>query len=122
MSRRRPLVIEHLEARDVPTTLFGNPWPDAAHLTLSLAPDGTSVGGHASDLFQALGTQATTEAWQREVLRAWTWPLLRTSTSGSLPPADRPAAGRLQGDPRFGDIACPSWPCRRGRRSRPCSS
>lgn len=106
MSRRRPLVIEHLEARDVPT-LFGTPWPDASHLTLSLAPDGTSVGGQASNLYQALGTQATSEAWQRELLRAFqTWASVANINFGIVADAGQAigAAGRLQGDARFGDI------------------
>ena len=34
---------EILEDRCTPTT-FGNPWPDASHLTMSFVPDGTQVG------------------------------------------------------------------------------
>jgi hypothetical protein len=106
MSRRRPLVIEHLEARDVPT-LFGTPWPDAAHLTLSLAPDGTSVGGQTSNLYQSLGSQTSSEAWQREILRAFqTWASVANINFGIVGDGGQAvgAAGRLQGDSRFGDI------------------
>jgi hypothetical protein len=47
-SRRRPsLRVEVLEDRCVPAT-WGNPWPDANHLTLSFAPDGTQVGNNTS--------------------------------------------------------------------------
>ena len=38
------LRVEPLEGREVPAA-FGLPWGNAGHLTLSFAPDGTSVAG-----------------------------------------------------------------------------
>ena len=52
-SRSTILRAEVLEDRCTPAT-FGNPWPDATHLTLSFVPDGTQVASHSSNLFQAL--------------------------------------------------------------------
>ncbi len=46
------LLLEELEDRCVPT-VWGTPWPDAGHPTGSFAPDGTQVGDHRSNLFQA---------------------------------------------------------------------
>ena len=43
-----------LEDRTTPAT-FGTAWPDARHLSLSFAPDGTTVAGAASTLTQLLG-------------------------------------------------------------------
>ena len=47
------LSVESLESRDTPT-VFGTPWPDGEHLTLSFAPDGTSISGAPSNLQQLL--------------------------------------------------------------------
>jgi hypothetical protein len=47
------LGIERLEERAVPAT-FGVPWADPSRLTLSFAPDGTSVAGQPSALFKTL--------------------------------------------------------------------
>ena len=41
MRSSHPLFLEALEDRLAPT-VAGSPWPDAAHLTLSFAPDGTA--------------------------------------------------------------------------------
>ena len=49
------LCLTRLEDRCTPAT-WGNPWPDAAHLTLSFAPDGTHLGTFATG--QATGNCA----------------------------------------------------------------
>src|SRR5262245_53595529 len=74
MPQSRPLLrVEVLECRALPT-VFGVPWPDAGHLTLSFAPDGTATTGGTSGLFGQLGAGAGDTAWQLEVLRAFqTW-------------------------------------------------
>lgn len=51
-----PLHLEPLEPRDVPAT-FGTPWSDGRHVTLSFAPDGTSILGAGSDLGATLFAQ-----------------------------------------------------------------
>ena len=53
MNPSHRLYVEPLEDRTVPVT-WGNPWPDATHLTLSFAPDGTAVGDRTSELFRTL--------------------------------------------------------------------
>jgi hypothetical protein len=93
-----------LEPRETPA-VFGIPWPDGQHLTISLAPDGTSIGGTPSDLtrlLQNLGPSA-----DLDVLRAFqTWAVQANLNIGLV--SDNGAAfgtgGAVQGDPRFGDI------------------
>jgi hypothetical protein len=104
---RRPvrLNVEYLEDRCTPAT-WGNPWPDASHLTVSLAPDGTPVGDRQSNLFQALNAQ-TGGAWQREILRGLqTWAASANINLGLTADAGLAAGtrGAPQGDARFGDI------------------
>src|SRR5262249_15839237 len=73
MARPLRLTGERLEARRTPA-VFGPPWTDPLHLTLSFAPDGTQIAGHASTLFQTLNVQEPTADWQRAILRAvQTW-------------------------------------------------
>lgn len=107
--RRRPRSlprVESLDHRDVPAT-FGIPWGDPNHLTLSFAPDGTSIAGEPSTLFQSLDAQMPTATWQGQILRAFqTWAsqaginLTVVADDGS--PFGAP--GLTQHDPRFGDI------------------
>ncbi len=106
MVRSRRLLLEELEDRCVPAT-FGNPWPDAPHLTISFVPDGTLVGVQASNLFATLNALEPTAAWQRDILRAFqAWGNVANINFG-LVSDDGEALGtpgRPQGDPRFGDI------------------
>src|SRR5262245_34652210 len=106
MRKKSPLLVECLEERCTPAT-WGNPWPDAEHLTLSFAPDGTAVGPAQSSLFGLLNGQAQTADWEREVLRAFqTWAvqgninLCVTSDGGQA----FGTPGQVQGDARFGDV------------------
>ncbi|MBA4065200.1 MAG: hypothetical protein C0501_16095 [Isosphaera sp.] len=106
MANRTRLGLESLELRTVPTT-FGLPWADPTRLTISFAPDGTPVAGRTSDLFSSLNQDRSPDEWQRDVLRAfYTWSS-RTNFDVAVVP-DGGAAfgtpGRLQGDPRFGDV------------------
>jgi hypothetical protein len=103
---RAALHIEHLEHRLVPTT-YGIPWLDPEHLTVSFAPDGTAIAGHVSSLFQTLDSYQLTAAWQREILQALqTWAVNANIDLSVQGDSGDPfgAAGKLQGDPRFGDI------------------
>src|SRR4051794_5898240 len=98
--------VEILEDRCTPTT-WGNPWPDAAHLTLSFAPDGTQVGGQASNLFQTLNAIAPTAVWQAQILRAFqTWAAQANINIAVVADQGLPfgTTGPIQGDARFGDI------------------
>ena len=105
-TRRRKLSIEALEDRAVPAT-FGVPWNDPSHLTLSFAPDGTTIAGHTSSLFQSLNAQQPTAQWERSILLAFqTWAVNANLNIGLV--ADSGAAfgvaGASQHDGRFGDI------------------
>jgi hypothetical protein len=92
---------------------FSPAWPDARHLTLSFAPEGTPIANHVSSLAEALARSGFTPAdWQREVIRAFqTWAVATIISIGVVPEQLNGSAGyafgtagRTQGDPRFGDI------------------
>lgn len=112
MARRRSLVLEGLEDRRLPA-LFGIPWSDARHLSVSFAPDGTAIAGHPSTLFAALDGQMPSAVWQREILRAiQTWAIQANVSVGVVPDGGQPfgTPGTTQGDPRFGDIRIGAQP------------
>src|SRR5207249_3971131 len=95
-----------LERRDVPAQ-FGVPWADH-HLSMSFAPDGTSVDGVGSNLsafFAAANIPSST--WKGAILSAvQTWSATADLTVG-LVDDDGSAigvSGRPQHDLRFGDI------------------
>lgn len=102
---RRP-ALERLERRDVPAT-WGIAWPNAQHLTLSFAPDGTSVLGQSSRLFQALDAQLGAGRWEQTILDAYqTWAVKSNINVGEVNDGGQPlgVAGLAEGDARFGDI------------------
>jgi hypothetical protein len=112
MTARRthpPLRVDRLEDRTTPA-VWGVPWPDAQHMTLSFAPDGTDVGGGGSVLFSSLGSGSAGPDWQLDILRAFqTWAALGninialTSDSGNPFGEAGPAQGSsLHGDVRVG--------------------
>ena len=101
-----PPTVEQLEERIVPV-VWGNPWPDAMHLTLSFVQDGTPAGTNASQLQSLLDAQASRQAWQREVLRSFqTWAVNANINIGLVADGGQAlgSAGRPQGDARFGDV------------------
>lgn len=112
-SLRKPrLRLERLEDRTVPA-LFGQPWSDPEHLTLSFAPDGTSLANQPSTLFRTLDAQMPRAVWQRAVLQAFqTWAGFANINLGVVADSGDPfgAAGRTQGDLRFGDIRIGAQP------------
>src|SRR3954467_10184085 len=100
---RRPLRLELRESRLTPAA-FNVPWPEAASLSLSFAPDGTAAAGQASALFQTLGPRAPAAVWQREILRAFqTWAVESNINVGVVADGGLPfgTLGLKQGDPRF---------------------
>ena len=107
MARSRPLICEQLEGRLLRAAV-GLPWTDPTHLTLSFAPDGTSIAGDSSDLFQTLDAQfPTPAAWQDVIVQAFqTWAAQTNISVGLVTDNGAPfgVAGLMQGDPRFGDI------------------
>ncbi len=107
MARSRRLIVEQLEGRTAPA-VFGVPWLDPSHLSLSFAPDGTSIDGETSNLFQTLDSQFPTPAsWQSVIVQAFeTWAVQTNVSIGLKADSGAPfgVAGLMQGDPRFGDI------------------
>src|SRR5262245_34478465 len=110
MTRPPRLTVTHLENRCTPAA-FGNPWPDAARLTLSFAPDGTDAGGTSSRLFALLDGLGS--GWQLEALRAFqTWAVNANVNVGLAADGGQPlgADGAPQGDARFGDVRLAAVP------------
>src|SRR5437588_4558968 len=106
MKRQSRLWIEELERRDL-LAVFGVPWPDGEHLTLSFPADGTDVLGQPNQLNSALDSSMGSGAWQSEVLRAFqTWAAYADINIGLVPDSGEAldASGAAQGDPRHGDI------------------
>ncbi|HKA08015.1 MAG TPA: hypothetical protein VKD71_12205, partial [Gemmataceae bacterium] len=107
MCAPRPrLEVELLTDRCLPT-MFGIPWADPNHLTLSFAPDGTATPYGPNVLSATLGASAPTASWQREVLRAFqTWAVNANIDIGLVADGGQPlgTVGAVQWDSRFGDI------------------
>ncbi len=104
LAMRLPISFESLESRDNPS-VFGMPWPDGDHLTLSFAPDGTSIAGTPSN-FQQLASKLGPQS-EYQILEAFeTWVVNANLNIGLVPDAGAAfGVGRaVQGDPRFGDI------------------
>jgi hypothetical protein len=101
-SPKRRLSVEPLEDRTTPNN--GVPWLDPQSLTISFAPDGTSISGSPSNLSALL---AGTGDWKREILRAYqTWAVEANLNIGLQSDGGQPfgIAGAPQEDTRFGDI------------------
>jgi hypothetical protein len=109
--RRRPS-LEILEDRRLPA-IFGLPWPDPQHLTLSFAPDGAAVGSGPSVLNQTLNTLMPSANWKLDILRAFqSWAVLGNINLGLVADTGAPSGqpGPLQGNSGFGDIRIGAQP------------
>jgi hypothetical protein len=118
MSRKPRLRLEYLEDRTVPSTTAvtaptpaayqgPTPWADPTHITISFAPDGTSIASGKSDLFATLNAQEPTAVWQGQILAAaQAWSSVANIDFAVVPDGGQAfgAPGLPQGDPRFGDI------------------
>jgi hypothetical protein len=98
--------LTRLEDRSTPAT-WNNPWPDAAHLTLSFAPDGTAVGPATSELNRLFAGYGATRDGQLAVLRAFqSWAEYADINLSVVADGGQAfgTAGAPQGDARFGDV------------------
>ena len=98
--------LEQLEDRLTPS-IFGQPWPDPGHLTLSFVPDGTNAGGAPSGLFNLLNAQDSTPNWETAILRAFqTWAVNTNVNVGLVNDGGLAlgTTGAVEGDARFGDV------------------
>jgi Matrixin len=107
MIRLKPpaLRLESLEDRAVPA-VFGEPWLDGRHVTLSFAGDGTSISGVGSNLTAAL-TPLGLDAAKLQILTAFqSWVVNSNLNVGVVDDSNLAfgTAGAIQNDPRFGDI------------------
>jgi hypothetical protein len=112
MDPSRLLRLHLLEDRTTPVS-FGIPWPSPSDLTLSFAPDGTAIAGHQSNLFHTLDASLPRPIWQGEILQAFqTWANVVNFDVSVTADGGQPfgTPGRLQGDPRFGDIRVGAQP------------
>jgi hypothetical protein len=106
MARFRRFALEQLEDRTAPA-VFGVPWPDPSHLTLSFAPDGTRIAGQTSSLFATLDAQEAMSFWQADVARAvQAWAINTNVDVGVVPDNGQPfgTPGSEEGSSRFGEI------------------
>src|SRR5215212_3550386 len=62
--------LESLEGRELLATLSGGRWTYPSLITYSFMPDGTSIGGTPSNLFQSLNQVAPTATWQLQFQKA----------------------------------------------------
>jgi hypothetical protein len=110
--RTRRLDIEALEDRRVLAT-WGVPWPDPQHLTASFVPDGTSVHGQSSVLYQTLDSELGAGNWEATILKALqTWAINSNINIGLVADDGEPigVTGAAQGDASFGDIRISAKP------------
>jgi len=114
--RRARFSVEGLEDRNLMAT-WGMPWVDPQHLTLSFTPDGTSVAGGQSQLFQTFDTELGAGNWEKTLLKGvQTWAAnanINVSVVGDGGEAIG-SPGPAQGDPRFGDIRVAAAPLATG--------
>lgn len=117
MRRRKTILrVEILEDRCTPAT-WGNPWPDASHLSLSFVPDGTQVGNRTSNLFETMNAVAPTSVWENAILQAFqTWAARANIDVAVVPDSGLPlgTTGNIEGDNRFGDIRIVAYPMAQG--------
>jgi hypothetical protein len=110
---------ETLEARELLTSpgydynLSGLQWPDPSHITASIAPDGVWWDHGVNDLNATFTARFGNAAWPRQFARALaTWESVANINISEVPdgPYDLNTLGRVQGDPRFGDIRLGGYP------------
>ena len=99
--------LEGLEDRVLLYSDLGDQWAFSSRITYSFMPDGTSVGGVPSALFQTLNANYPTATWENQIEQAAS--LWENATNANLAlvsdggePVGTP--GDQQDDPRFGDI------------------
>ncbi len=107
------LTLERLEDRNLLSVYYGLPWPDAGQLTVSFVPDGTSVDGNHSALFQTFNATGSSKVWETAMLQAiQSWASQGNINVGLVADGGQPLGtpGLDQGDSRFGDIRIAAEP------------
>src|SRR5271166_5120928 len=109
----RPL-LENLEDRLLLYSAYGGTWAYGTRITYSFMPDGTSVGGTPSALFQTMNAKFPTATWETAIEKAAAvWEAVANINLVQVPETLMPGStvgfpegcsGDQQDDPRFGDI------------------
>ncbi len=102
----RPL-LENLEERLLLYSAYGGTWAFGSRITYSFMPDGTSVGGTPSALFQTMNAKFATATWEAAIEKAAAvWEAVANINLALVSDNGSPEAcnGNQQDDPRFGDI------------------
>jgi Matrixin len=102
----RPL-LENLEDRLLLYSAYGGHFVYGNRITYSLMPDGTSVGGTPSVLFQTMNAKFATATWELQIQKAAAvWEAVANINLTQVSDNGSPEAcnGNQQDDPRFGDI------------------
>jgi hypothetical protein len=109
--------LEPLEDRLLLYSTLGGQWAYGSRITYSFVPDGTSVGGTPSVLFQTLNAKFPTATWEAQFQKAAAvWQavtninMAQVSDNGTAIGAN----GNQQDDPRFGDIRISAIPLSSG--------
>lgn len=97
-----------LESRVLLYATSGNAWPNSELITISFVPDGTDLGGLASDLQSTFNTKfGSPAAWQNQILKAAQFWAQQTNVNFAVVSDNGLPAGEgenQQGDSGFGDI------------------
>ncbi len=112
LMRQRRRKLEILETRRL-LDGHGVLWGVDAGLSISFAPDGTSVGPETSTLFSTFESLGSESEWQEAILRGFqTWARHTNADIGVVSDdgSDFGVAGSTAGDPRFGDIRISAIP------------
>lgn len=112
INRRKPArpaqpKLEGLESRMLLYAVTGAHFALPARITYSLVPDGTSIGGTPSVLFQGMNAKFSTATWEAQIEKAAAvWEAVANVNLAIVPDngAAVGSAGNQQGDPNFGDI------------------
>ena len=102
----RPAV-EGLEDRMLLYATNGGAWVNPVRVTYSFVPDGTSIGGPASNLYATLNSTQSQATWQGAIEQAAAiWETSANVNLALVPDNGAPmgTSGNQQDDPRFGDI------------------
>jgi Matrixin len=99
--------LEGLEDRILLFSDLGDQWTHSSRITYSFMPDGTSVGGTPSVLFQTLNAKFATATWENQIEQAAAlWENATNANLALVSDGGEPlgTSGDQQDDPRFGDI------------------
>lgn len=100
-------ILEGLESRMLLYSALGDQWSYDSRITYSFMPDGTSVGGTPSVLFQTMNAKYPTATWEQQIEQAAAlWENVTNVNLALVSDGGEPVGtpGDQQDDPRFGDI------------------